>query len=175
MSERKKDISINRVISKTDALWVEIREYNFEIVNFLCNNEETENIAEIFVMALKLIIAELILNKDKYIDYDVEDCSTEDLFNSVISLSSSFSKEKEDDKKIKIQMEEIRYKIWGYIVKYYDELVDLLLSLRDRNEEEEEEISEREYNRFLECVCVAFVETNLKDREVYLMEKQYGL
>lgn len=165
----EKEIIINKVISKSDGLWKEIRDYNEEIIIFLGEGEETENSSKLLAMALKLVLCELILNKDKYKKYNIKGYASEDflkLLHKYVAeyLLGNTVERKSAEKFIK----KTRKILWGYIKKHYIILEELLLSLNKGKKIK----SEEEYNCLLDCLCIVFIENSFRERELYFLEEE---
>ena len=151
---------LNRIISKADMLWTKIKEYDTDIIDFLSENIETENTNKILHISLKLVISELMLNQEKY---EIKDYTFEEFTGLIDEYSIPDIKDKIKTEKF---IKETRDEIWGYVKKYYKELIDLLLSIKSGKTE----LIEKEYNLLSLCLCVVFIETKFRERELYFLE-----
>ena len=164
-----KEKIINKMISKSDGLWSEIRDYNEEIIIFLGEGEETENSSKLLAMALKLVLCELILNKKIYKKYNIKGYTSEEfvklLKKYTIEYMSGNMIEKENSEKL---IKKTRKILWGYIKKHYKILEELLLSLNKG----EKIKSEEEYNCLLDCLCIVFIENSFREKELCFLEEE---
>ncbi len=159
---KKIEAELNRVISKSDRLWTDIKKYEDEIVDFLSENMITDNTIKILLISLKLVISELILNQK---EYEIKDYT----FEEFTKLIDEYSVPDIDDKiKMEIFIKEVRGNIWGFIKKYYKELTDLLLSIK--LEEKNKRLTKEECSFLSACLCIVFVEIEFRETELYFLE-----
>lgn len=166
------DRDTQQVIATTDRLWIELREYNKDIVSYLGGDDSIslKTINKILHISLKLIISELLINKKEYEKYPTKIYTTGDFIQLAIVDSGKKKVDYNDQEECEKFMEEIRAIIWGYIKQYYEELSDIILSII---EDEKKQITGEEYNRLMECVCVAYIEANFRERELYFLEREF--
>ena len=167
---QKNTSEINRLIAKTDSLWSEIRTYNKAIIDYLSDGIIGEDIGIIFDISLKLIISELLINKEKYDKYPIKKLTTDDFIQVTVVHPTKKQIDYKNQEECEVFIEEIRATMWGYIRQYYNDLIDLFLIL---NTEEVKDLSEKESDRLIECICVAYIETNFRDRELYFLERDF--
>ncbi len=166
------DPDVQQVIATTDRLWIELREYNKDIVNYLSGDSSVslEIINKILHISLKLIISELLVNKEEYEKYTVRDYNTDDFIQIAIIDSGKKKIDYSNREQCEEFMEGIREVMWGYIKQYYNELSNIILLM---SEDKRREITEKEYARLMECVCVAYIEANFRERELYFLEREF--
>jgi hypothetical protein len=167
-NDRAKDV--NRLTAKTDRLWTEIREYNEDIVGYLSDGTYTDNINKAFNISIKLIIAELLVNREKYDKYPIKKLTTDDFIKMAIVDPTKKKIDLDIQEECEPFMEEVRSIIWGYIRQHYNDLKDLFLSI---NSDNRDDITEEEMDRLIECLCVTYIETNFRRRELYFLERDF--
>ena len=156
----------NRILSITDPLWKELRTYNEEIIDFLVNGIQGKNIGKICHSSLKLVVAELKLKLNEYKKYKFNDCIPKDWFSMFLNNTKLDINNVEEVRK---NMQEIREIMWGYISQYYEDIVNIFLRL---SKDEEYNYSDKQRIHLTECICVAFIETNMRRKEIELFEKE---
>ena len=161
-------IGINMVISKADSMWSELRDYNEDIVNYLTDGTFNDNTNKLLNMALKLIISELLAHGKKYEKYPIQKYTTDDFIKMAVVAPVNKEIDYDNEEECEKFMEEVRGIMWGYIRQYYDDITNLFLSLC---REEKEDINEDEFSRLIECLCVAYIETNFRKKELYFLER----
>lgn len=166
MNKDKDDIT--RVTATTDRLWVELRDHNEDIINYLSGGAISNNINRLFEISLKLVISELLIGREKYEKYPVNKFTTDDFIQMAVIDPTKKNIDYDNQEECEPFMEEVRAVMWGYIKQYYEELTDLFLSL---NREYERDINDDEMDRLIECLCVTYIETNFRRRELYFLER----
>ena len=167
LSEKEK--IINKMISKSDELWREIRDYNEEIILFLGENEQTENSAILLAMSLKLVLCELILNKEIYKEYNIKGYTSKKFVELLKEYTSEYILKKTVEKESAEEfIKKTRKILWGYIKKHYEKLEELLLSLNKGKKLN----SAEEYNYLLDCLCIVFIENSFREKELCFLEEE---
>ena len=152
--------ALNRIISKADMLWTKIKDYDTDIIDLLSENTETKNTNKILHISLKLVISELMLNQEKY---EIKDYTFEEFTGLIDKYPIPDIKDKIKTEKF---IKETRDEIWGYVKKYYKELINLLLSIKSGKIE----LKEEEESLLLICLFVVILETNFREKELYFLE-----
>jgi hypothetical protein len=156
-----------RAAANTDRMWIEIREYYEEIIDFLSDGIEGKNISYIIDLSLKLVVAELILNEEKYASYNLKEYSIDEFIKKAIIEPIKDTPDYEDRKNSEKFIEEVRSEMWGYIKRYYNDLIDIFFAI----EYKEFPLTEEQENRLIECVCVVYIESNFRQKEIYFLER----
>lgn len=162
------EIGINMVISQADSMWGELREYNKDIINYLADGTFNENTNNLLNIALKLIISELLTHGKDYEKYPIQKYTTDDFIKMAIINPVDKDIDYDNQEECEKFIGEVRAIMWGYIRQYYEDLTKLFMSLC---KDDKEDINEDEFSRLIECLCVAYIETNFRRRELYFLER----
>ncbi len=166
------DPYMQHMIATTDRLWIELREYNKDIVDYLSgdDNIDFEVINKILHISLRLIISELLVNKEEYEKYPVKNLDIDEFIQLTIVDSGKKKFDYNNQEECEKFMEEIRAIIWGYIKQYYEELSDIIIAVIG---DKSRQLTQSNYDRLTECVCVAYIESNFRKREIHFLEREF--
>jgi hypothetical protein len=154
----------------SNRMWAEISDNILDIRSFLTGEPHGNcDISKIMCYSLKLIVSEIVLNKDNYERYRVKNYTEENFVDMVIESTGHQVPDIEDIKGNEFYIGEIRDIIWGHIKSQSKEIVYLLESMGDQ--ENSHQISSEDYSLLRECLTVCFVESLLRTREAHVLDK----
>ena len=154
--------------AKTDRMWMEIRNYYEDIIDFLSDGVDGGNVADIMDISLKLIVSELMVNKEKYESYNIKEYSMDEFIDkTLISSAKDLVLDSGNREKTEEFIDEIRSEMWGYIKKHYSDLVDIILDIK----EQDVSLTQEQADRLIECLCIAYIESNFRRIEINYLEQ----
>jgi len=160
-----------QLLDFNNSTWELMRTHIKEIEEFLSSREKTFIIANLIAMSVKLILSELMLN-EKYKLYPAKVYSDEDFVDMVIDSMTTSPPKIDDVEATENHIEISRKVIWGHIKRHTQRLVYILSSMGNLDEEQES-ITDKDANIFIECLTVVWVECILRDRETRMLENSY--
>ena len=160
------------LIAANNSMWVIMKENMSKMGSFLRAPQKSSDNVELFTIAFKLILSELVLNRDDYNKYCAKEYSDEDFVDMVIESMALKVPKIEDTKGNEKYIDDIRTIMWGHIKSRISRFSEILAF--EDIETMKKESTPEDMDIFMECLTVIWVECVLRLRETQILEHNYG-
>lgn len=154
-----------------DGMWAELRAYEKEFSDFFSGKKSSKRTVEALLLALKLVISEYALDASKYSKYSPDNYTKEDFIKLAATSPSDLGVNMEDIEECKKFMEELREVMWGYELRYIDDL-PVLMERMCSGAVALISFDEEDFNRLRECAMIARLENFFRLKELQFLEQE---
>jgi hypothetical protein len=164
-------------IQFTNQCWGYINNHLTEVGNILKRNpisdEESLKMAEMVVIAGKIVINELRSNKNKYKEYPLIKYTDEDFVDFIIDIKNNSLPPLEDHEACSFYINNIRKIMWGFM-KYREKKIREIINNEFNPIYIRLKGKDYIYDLLEECLTVVWIECFFKRKEAKMLEELYA-
>lgn len=162
------------VMSLNNTEWEIIKGRFKDIEAFLKEGESPEDIGLLMFNSLRLVTAELLVNREKYDKYPAKNYTEEDFVDLVIESIVESSPSLDDREGSLKYIDDIRKIMWGYVKNDIKKISSLLISLvEDVEQKITDPVSQENMKLLIRCLTIVYVEILLRQRELQILELSF--
>ena len=160
-----------KLITSNNRMWELAKESQGDMKMFLDQEEIPSNLSVLLYNSLRIVISELIINKN-YNQYKPKVYSDEDCLDLIVNAIAEKSTGEYNKEKTKEDIEGIRKILWGHIKNYSEEMKNILskIVMSDKNTI----LSEKDKIILKDCITVVYIECCVREKENIILEEEYS-